>query len=344
MCSSDLIQPHPADTWPLARRLLWEQIQIPGLIREWKANAYLSFGSFGLLHCPCPQVMICAQPLYFSDRYYREYARLRPALRLEELGRRALLKASARRADRILTQTEAMRSQIVAQLGVPTSRISVIPHGVHESFFQDDGRPTGHATPLAATPFPNKTDGVVASKRRVLYVSIHQVHKDFDTLVRAAAIVRAHGRGDVEFTFTGAPDDTEFSRATASLVRELGLEETVHFVGLVPNDQIHDLYASADIFAFPSWAETFGIPLVEAMNCDVPVITSNVTSLPEIAGDAALLVNPNDVDSIAEAMQMVTTDKELRDSMIERGREQRKQFSWEKSAELLWKAMEKAVS
>jgi hypothetical protein len=81
------VQPHPADTWPLPSRLVWEQTRLPRMIQRWGADVYLSFGSFGLLRSPRPQVMICAQPLYFSERYYREFASRHQLLRLEELCR-----------------------------------------------------------------------------------------------------------------------------------------------------------------------------------------------------------------------------------------------------------------
>ncbi|HEX3246252.1 MAG TPA: glycosyltransferase family 1 protein, partial [Chloroflexota bacterium] len=314
------VYPHPADTWPLARRLIWEQTQLPRMIKRWGADTYLSFGSFGLLHSPCPQVMICAQPLYFSERYYKEFAVKNRRLLLEEIGRRALLKATARRANRILTQTDAMRRQIVLQLGVPAERISVIPHGIHGSFLTDDeGRTTEDQHPESA--LPSSVDRHPSSAQRsVLYVSVHQVHKDFDTLVRAAAIMRRQEPSDLRFLFTGNPNDNQFSRATGDLVRELGLEETVHFVGLVPNDQIHSLYRSADVFAFPSWAETFGIPLVEAMACGLPIVAADIEVNREVAADAAVYHTVSDPAPLASQLNRLLTDSALRTRLATVGR------------------------
>jgi glycosyltransferase involved in cell wall biosynthesis len=351
------VRPHPADTWPLPRRLIWEQTGLPGIIKRWGADVYLSFGSFGLLRSPCPQVMICAQPLYFSERYYREFASKHPLLRLEELGRRALLKATARRSNRIITQTETMRRQIVAQLGVPPERISVIPHGVHGSFLADDGRPTTDdrrpavEDPRAMTNHlsisSESPSSVVrrpsSAKRTVLYVSVHQVHKDFDSLVRAAAILRDRGLSDVQVIFTGSPDDNQFSRSTAALVRELGLDETVHFVGLVPNDQIHSLYRSADVFAFPSWAETFGIPLVEAMACGVPVVAADIEVNREVAADAAVYHAVSNPESLAAQLIRVLEDRELREQLAMIGRQRSQQFTWDRAAKLTLAALQEAA-
>ncbi len=327
------VRPHPADTWPLPRRLVWEETRLPKMIERWGADVYLSFGSFGLLRCPCRQVMICAQPLYFSDRYYREFASKNRLLRLEELGRRALLKATARRADRILTQTEAMRQQIVVQLGVQSERISVIPHGIHDSFFGRESvarsgkmpDTTDNAGPtLVSGILPDRATPASANHRStVLYVSVHQVHKDFDTLVGAAALLRDRGRSDVQFAFTGSPNDNQFSRATAGLVHELRLEEAVHFVGLVPNDQIHSLYRSADVFAFPSWAETFGIPLVEAMASGLPIVAADIAVNREVAADAAVYHAVSDPDSLAAQISRVLDEPDLRRT-IDRGRSRQK--------------------
>jgi glycosyltransferase involved in cell wall biosynthesis len=158
------------------------------------------------------------------------------------------------------------------------------------------------------------------------------VHKDFDTLVRAAAIMRDRGSTDVRFLFTGSADDNQLSRATAALVRELGLEETVHFVGLVPNDQIHSLYRSADVFAFPSWAETFGIPLVEAMACGIPIVAADIEVNREVAADAAVYHAVSDPAPLADQLTRVLEDGSLRDRLSSVGRQRSRQFTWERAA------------
>jgi glycosyltransferase involved in cell wall biosynthesis len=327
------------------------------MIKRWGADVYLSFGSFGLLRSPCPQVMICAQPLYFSERYYREFASKHPLLRFEELGRRALLKATARRSNGIITQTAATRRQIVAQLGVPSERVSVIPHGVHGSFLADggrrttdDGRPAVDHPRAMTSHLPmsfESPSSVVrrpsSAKRTVLYVSVHQVHKDFNTLVRAAGILRDRGLTDIELLFTGNADDNQFSRATAALVGELGLDETVHFVGLVPNDQIHALYRSADVFAFPSWAETFGIPLVEAMACGVPVVAADIEVNREVAADAAVYHAVSSPESLAYQLIRTLNNRALREKLATIGRQRSHQFTWDRAAKQTLAALQKAV-
>ncbi|MCF6185201.1 MAG: glycosyltransferase family 4 protein, partial [Bacteroidales bacterium] len=111
------------------------------------------------------------------------------------------------------------------------------------------------------------------------------------------------------------------------------------FTGRLKPEKLHLVLASAFAMTFVPLFEGFGIPLIEAMNCDVPVITSNTTSLPEVAGDAALFVSPFDVDEIKNAMIKISENEELRKSLIGKGRVRKNDFSWDKTAEKLWEIM-----
>ncbi|GAI15126.1 unnamed protein product, partial [marine sediment metagenome] len=115
-------------------------------------------------------------------------------------------------------------------------------------------------------------------------------------------------------------------------IENLDLKDKVIFKGYVPDDVLKSIYANANLFVFPSLTEGFGFPILEAMSCRVPVITSNYGGMAEIAGDAALLVDPYDVDEIAEAIYRVLTDENLRKDLIKKGLERVSQFSWEKTA------------
>jgi len=111
--------------------------------------------------------------------------------------------------------------------------------------------------------------------------------------------------------------------------------------GYVPEEDLPALYSGASLFLFPSFYEGFGIPILEAMACGVPVITSNVSSMPEVAGDAAILVNPKSPEEIKEAIIKILGDEDLKKEMIQKGFKQIKKFSWEESAKKLVKAFEK---
>ena len=116
----------------------------------------------------------------------------------------------------------------------------------------------------------------------------------------------------------------------------LGLEREVIFAGYVDEDELPAWYNAADLFVYPSLYEGFGLPPLEAMACGCPVITSNTSSLPEVVGDAGIMVDPHDVDALADAMERVLTDESLREDMRRRGLERAKRFSWQRSAREMW--------
>jgi glycosyltransferase involved in cell wall biosynthesis len=119
--------------------------------------------------------------------------------------------------------------------------------------------------------------------------------------------------------------------------------EDVIFTGRVSDQELASLMASALALTYVSYFEGFGIPVLEAFNCDTPVITSNVTSMPEVAGNAAILTDPFSIDSITGAMQKVASDPDIRQKLIHAGQEQRQKFSWEQTADKLWNCIEKAA-
>jgi glycosyltransferase involved in cell wall biosynthesis len=120
--------------------------------------------------------------------------------------------------------------------------------------------------------------------------------------------------------------------------------DDVFFSGRLPANDLHRVIASALSLTYVSYFEGFGIPILEAFYCDVPVITSNVTSMPEVAGDAALLVDPFSVKSIASALSEMAGDEKLRMELIEKGRKRKEIFNWQKTADDLWKAIEKTLN
>ncbi len=117
------------------------------------------------------------------------------------------------------------------------------------------------------------------------------------------------------------------------IVESLKLSSEVIFTDFVPNMDLPAYYSGAEVFVLPTLYEGFGFPVLEAMACACPVITSNNSSLPEVVGEAGIMVNPYDIDSLAQAMRQVLTDSELREDMVRKGLEQSKRFSWEKTAE-----------
>jgi glycosyltransferase involved in cell wall biosynthesis len=167
--------------------------------------------------------------------------------------------------------------------------------------------------------------------RYILYPGNHRSYKNVDRLLLAFAKsnIAQHG---VHLLLTGE-ESVELRR----VIDALGLQHCVHFCGRVAADQLPKLYRGAEAVVFVSLCEGFGLPILEAMASDVPVVTSFVSAMPEVAGDAALLVDPRSVDAIAEALTRITTDEVLRADLVERGRKRLKEFDWDRSAEKFWR-------
>jgi glycosyltransferase involved in cell wall biosynthesis len=242
---------------------------------------------------------------------------------------------AAKAATRIATVSEFSKSDIAKQFNISPDKIDVVYNGSSDIY-----------KPIGEEKKKNVKQKYSHGADYFLFVGSLYKRKNIKNLLLAfdkfKGLPNPSKGGALKLLIAGKR--IWWSEEIDEAYSKMKYKDDVIFTGRLSLEELARVTASAYALTYVSLFEGFGIPLVEAMNCDVPVITSNVTSLPEIAGDAALLVNPESIDSIAEAMEMVTIDAVLRNSMIEKGREQRKKFSWEKSAELLWKAIEKAVS
>ena len=220
-----------------------------------------------------------------------------------------------RRATHALAISEATRQDFLRTFRLPPERISTVP--------------------LAAAPRfrPQPPQVIEALRRRlglpprfVLYLGSNKPHKNLVRLVEAWAGVE----GPVRLVIAGAWD-ARFPQARERAAA-LGLEDRILWPGRVAEEDLPALYAAAESFVFPSLYEGFGLPVLEAMACGTPVACSATSSLPEVAGEAALLFDPTQVEAIREALHRLTTDAELRAALTERGLEQARRFSWERTA------------
>ena len=142
----------------------------------------------------------------------------------------------------------------------------------------------------------------------------------------------------------GKVDDKNYNLEVGHLITTNNLWPNVHLLGYVPDEELPILYNLTDIFAYPSLYEGFGLPILEAQACGCPVITSNVSSMPEVAGESAILVDPYNVEEIASAIHKVSSDKNLRDNLIQKGFENCKRFSWQRCEEETLKVYEEVCN
>jgi glycosyltransferase involved in cell wall biosynthesis len=184
----------------------------------------------------------------------------------------------------------------------------------------------------------------------ILYVGSERKRKNLERLLEAFALLKkSPDFNDLKLVKVGSPGRSEtFRQMTLRKVKELGLDGEVLFVDShIADDQLSAYYSSARVLVYPSLYEGFGLPVIEAMACGCPVITSNVSSLPEIAGDAAFLVNPYDVRDICGAIARLLTDDRLRSEFVAKGKVRARIFSWEKTARKtmnLYRRVERSIN
>lgn len=230
-----------------------------------------------------------------------------------------------RRAHAVITVSEASRREIIDAYGVPPEKITVIHNGLAEPFRRQAWE-VGER-PRSERPFILSVCAIIPKKNLI-------------GILEAFAMVRAEGMPH-RLVHVG-PRGWGYE-AVQRRMRELGLEPHVEFKGVVSTEELVQFYSAADAFVFPSFHEGFGLPILEAMACGCPVITSNCSAMPEVAGEAAILVNPHDSQSIARALHHIISDDITRRRLIERGRQRARQFSWERAAREVMRVYERVL-
>jgi glycosyltransferase involved in cell wall biosynthesis len=232
---------------------------------------------------------------------------------------------SLHRARHVLADSESTRADLIELMQVPPDQITVIGAGVDERF-KPEGEPETLARVRSRYQLPD---------RFVLSISTLEPRKNFTGLIAAFEQMAGSSVADLHLVIAGGKGwlyDDIFAAAETSPLRE-----RIHFAGYVADEDLPALYSLAALFAFPSHYEGFGIPVLEAMACGTPVVCADNSSLPEIAGDAALLVEATGTEALADALHQLSIDASLREKLISRGYKQAGKFTWEKAARRLMK-------
>lgn len=236
----------------------------------------------------------------------------------------------ARRADAIMTYSKSTKADVMNHLDVPADKITVAPMAVDEGF---KPMPRDAAERHLAGQYNVRTPFL-------LFVSTLEPRKNVVGLLRAfAELVDDIPHNLVLIGSAGWSADTVFDT-----ISELKLESRVIRPGFVPHMELPAFYCAADAFVFPTHYEGFGLPLLEALTCGCPVVSAANSSVPEVTGDAALLVDPNDPTAIADAVRQILDDHNLRDELIARGREHARTFSWNACAEATLRAYRRVTA
>ena len=289
-----------------------EQVTIPRDLRRERADL------FHAPHYVLPPFTPCRSVVTIHDCIHLRFPQY--VHRLGYAYARTSLWLATHRSNRIVTVSEASKRDILSYFNVPPEKIDVIYNGIDERF---------------STPPPEEDVARVRERYQlndpfILYAGNVKPHKNIERTIEAFYLLRRSGEFEqVKLLIIG--DEVAKYAALRHAVHRHKLHKYVRFFGFVPDRTLAILYRLSAVFVFPSLYEGFGLPPLEAMASGTPVITSNVSSLPEVVGDAALLVDPLQPEEIAEAMRRVLTDPALRDDLAARGLERARHFSWERS-------------
>jgi glycosyltransferase involved in cell wall biosynthesis len=290
-----------------------EQIKIPWALKREGVTL------FHAPHYVLPALVPCRSVVTIHDCIHLMFPEYLPS-RLALGYARASISLAARRADRVLTVSESSKRDILRFVDTEPEKIDVIYNAYDERFSRE----------------PREEDVVRVRERYqlqdefVLYAGNVKPHKNVERLIDAFQIVHARGLNHLKLVVIG--DELSKGTSLRRAVHRHNLHKYVRFLGYLPEDTLAVMYRLAGVFVFPSLYEGFGLPPLEAMASGTPVVTSNVSSLPEVAGDAALLVNPLDPAEIADGILRVLTDEALRRDLRRKGLVRASQFSWESSA------------
>ena len=287
------------------RRLLWTQLQLPEIYKEQRSH---------LLFSPIPEAPLSANCRYIVTvhdliplRFPKRFSPLTPYFRY-------YIPQVLAQAQHILCNSIATAKDITDFFQIPAHKITptLLAHNA------EDFRPL------------NLPQGTSLSCPYFLYIGRHDPYKNLHRLINAFASLPICQECEL---WIAGPKDRRYTPTLQIQANNLGLGEQIKFLDYVPDNQLPTIINQAIALVFPSLWEGFGLPVLEAMACGTPVITSNLSSLPEVAGDAALLINPYNTDEIAEAMQAVATDSILRSRLRTLSLNRASQFSWAKTGQ-----------
>lgn len=314
----------PGPQWRMPHQLWWDQVHIP-----WQAFR----ARVDLLHVPAfsgPVLRSCPMVLTVHDLLYTRHPEWLPTQRARWYWG-TWIPQTARSAKGIITPSEFTKRDLVELAQVSPDRVHVVPEAIDPLFV---ARPSREKVRASVTR-------LVGDAPYILYVGSVDRRKDWWALMEAFALLR---RRIPEYRLVIAGHIIPGRSRIHDYIAEFNLADRVHCLGYVPDEELTRLYTGASLFVYPSWFEGFGLPLLEAMAMGVPVITYRTSSIPEVVGDAALLVDPPfAAEELARAMTRVLTDEAYSRELTARGARRVAQFSWERAAEQTMAVYEQCV-
>jgi len=300
----------------------WFEVSIPRLFSKIKPDLFLSPDGYLSLSTKVPSVPVIhdinfhhrPQDLPLSSRIYY----------------RTMFPRYAQKATRIATVSEYSKMDIADSYHIPLEKIDVTYNGSHELY-----------KPLDETVKTRVRNKYAQGNPYYIFIGSLHPRKNIERLLQAFDQFKSRTGSNIGLLIIGG--ELFNTGPIFKIYKKMKFGDDVNFAGRLDPLELRDVLGSALALTYVPLFEGFGIPLVEAMNCDVPIIASNVTSVPEIAGEAAIYANPYDVNSIADAMCQMASNAQLQQKCIEKGRIRRELYSWDKTTQRLWECMMKAT-
>ncbi len=305
---------------PGANYVHWEQVALPRAVRRFRLDVLHCTANTGPLFVRTPLLLTLHDVLFLAPTLG-----INTATTYQKLGnkyRALLVRRLAHRCHKILTISLYASQQINDRLNLPNTPVEVLYNGVSNRFTQ----------PITADTFAKARQTYRLRDRYFLFLGSADPRKNMKNTVQA--FIR-YAQTDSAISLVISGKLPHFLKQLLTPDEYAFVMERCQFIGYIHDEDLPALYAMAETFLFTSISEGFGLPILEAMACGTPVITSTLTAMPEIAGDAALLVDPHQPSRIAEAMQQINQDPKLRQILIQRGKERVDQFSWIRTAQQL---------
>ena len=301
----------------------WYDVKVPAVLKKYKADLFVSCDGFCSLASKIPQLLLVHDlsflhfPSFIKRSHFLFYKKYTPKF--------------LNKAERVVTVSEFSKKDILSHYKIEPGKIDIVPNAA-KAIFQplDDSVKTDVKSKL--------TDG----KEYFVYAGAIHPRKNLTNLLKAFSIFKKRQQSNWKLVLAGRLA-WKYKFFVESL-KTYKYRDDIVLTGYLPEEKLAKTIGSAYALLYPSLWEGFGVPVLEAMRCHVPVITSANSSMQEIAVDAALYVNPGDHKDIAEKMMLLYKDENLRRQLLEKGKKISDQFSWEKSAELLWQSMMKTIS
>lgn len=322
-----------AKTYGHIIRFFWVQIHLPILCLINKVDFLLSPEYY------CPLFTSCKRGVIAHDAHIRAQKQFINPIWFH-LYYVPFIEYAIRRADIIFTVSEFSKCHLIELMKFDESKIKVVYNGLDTSFLDENLQ-------TDINPLFQKLD--IKSKEYIAFIGTFEARKNIERLIEAFAIFKkkVSASEDIKLLIVGKASYGMFSdrnQHIQDLIERLDLRDEIKLSGFVSDQELPLLYRNASLIAFPSLYEGFGLPIIEGFASKVPVLTSNLCAMSEIGGDAVILIDPYNVEDMAEKLIQVMADQELRNQLINKGLDRLKLFSWKQSANQMLKEIEEIIN